>query len=80
MIELKSVSKQTANPFESRQAATVKRVTVGRAGSANPEPSRSLKHLVVKGKSGPIRPPFETVINRDERVRILDTGGSRPGG
>jgi V8-like Glu-specific endopeptidase len=29
--------------------------------------------VVVKGKGGPIRPPFETVINRDERVRILDT-------
>jgi hypothetical protein len=28
---------------------------------------------MVKGKSGPLLSPFETVIGRDERVRILDT-------
>ena len=32
-----------------------------------------MRHLVVKGKSGPLLSPFETVIGRDERVRILDT-------
>lgn len=43
------------------------------------EPSRSLRHIAVKGKSGPLprppRPPagFESVIGPDERVRILDT-------
>jgi V8-like Glu-specific endopeptidase len=29
--------------------------------------------LVVTGKGGPIRPPFESVIGVDERIRILDT-------
>ena len=72
MIELKSVSKPVS-PFERLEAAAPKRVTRGRAGSANPEASRSFKHLIVKGKGGPIRPPFESVIDRDDRVRILDT-------
>ena len=56
MIELKSVSKPVS-PYERFEAAAPKRVTCGRAGSANPEASRSFKHLVVKGKGGPIRPP-----------------------
>src|SRR5271157_3349706 len=72
MIELKSVSKPVI-PYERFEAAAPKRVTRGRVGSTNPEASRSFKHLVVKGKGGPIRPPFETVIDRDDRVRILDT-------
>ncbi len=72
MIELKSVSKPVS-PFEELEVAAPRRVTHGHPGSGNPEPSRSLKHLVVKGKGGPIRPPFETVIDHDDRVRILDT-------
>jgi glutamyl endopeptidase len=72
MIELKSVSKPVS-PFESIEAADVTSRTPGDRGPARKEPSRSLEHLVVKGKSGPVRPPFETVIDRDERVRILDT-------
>lgn len=72
MIVVKSVSKPVS-PFEGREAASPRRVTPGTSGSGNPEVSRSLKHLVVKGKSGRIRPPFETVIDRDDRVRIVDT-------
>jgi glutamyl endopeptidase len=74
MIELQSVSKPVS-PFESREVAEVtpRGTTQGAGGAATTEPSRSVQHLVAKGKSGPIRPPFETVINRDERVRILDT-------
>lgn len=74
MIELQSVSKPI-NPFESRKAAdiTPRSTTQGAGGAAPTEPSRSVLHLVAKGKSGPIRPPFETVIDRDDRVRILDT-------
>lgn len=48
-------------------------MTKGHPGTATAEVSRSLRHLTVRGKSGPILPPFETVIGRDERVRILDT-------
>jgi glutamyl endopeptidase len=74
MIEIKSVSKPVS-PFEAFEAIKVplRSTTGGAGGTATGETSRSLRHLVVKGKSGPIRPPFETVINRDERVRILDT-------
>jgi V8-like Glu-specific endopeptidase len=48
-------------------------ITKGASGTATSEPSRSVQFLVPAGKSGPIRPPFETVIGRDDRVRILDT-------
>jgi V8-like Glu-specific endopeptidase len=74
MIELNSVTKPTS-PFEALNAAEPahRNVTTGSAGSATAEASRSLQHLVAKEKSGPIRPPFETVIGIDERVRILDT-------
>lgn len=73
MIELSSVSKPVS-PFETlAEAAGPARVTAGHPGSATSEASRSLRHLAVKGKSGPIRPPFETVIGQDERVRVLDT-------
>lgn len=74
MVELKSVSKPVS-PFEAKELeAVAPRVTTeGSSGSATGETSRSVKNLVGKGKSGPIRPPFETVIDLDERVRILDT-------
>lgn len=73
MIELKSVSKPSS-PFEQLGATpTTPLMTRGHPGTASTELSRSLRHLAVKGKSGPILPPFETVIGRDERVRILDT-------
>ena len=76
MVELTSVTKPTpsTSPFESLEAApAAPPATEGSPGSATDEVSRSLRHLVVKGKSGPITLPFETVIDRDERVRILDT-------
>jgi V8-like Glu-specific endopeptidase len=76
MVELKSVSKPTPppSPLEGAEAAPPEpQPTTGNPGTATAEISRSLKHLVVKGKSGPILPPFETVIDVDERVRILDT-------
>jgi glutamyl endopeptidase len=73
MIELKSVHKP-ASAFESMEAApAAPPPTKGHAGAAAEERSRSLAHLVVTGKSGPIAPPFESVIGADERVRILDT-------
>jgi glutamyl endopeptidase len=79
MIELESVSKPVAatSPFESMEESAAPPTpppTRGHPGTASDEVSRSLRHLVVRGKSGPILPPFETVIGpRDERVRILDT-------
>lgn len=73
MIELKSVSKPRS-PFESLEAApAAPAVTRGYSGTATAEVSRSERHFAAKGKSGSILPPFETVIDRDERVRILDT-------
>jgi glutamyl endopeptidase len=74
MIELKSMSKPVS-PFESLESVevAVTSMTEGDEGSATDEESRSLQHLAATGKSGPIRPPFETVIGLDERVRILDT-------
>jgi glutamyl endopeptidase len=49
------------------------RSTTGYAGSATDEPSRTLRYLVVSGKSGPISSPLESVIGIDQRVRVLDT-------
>ena len=74
MIKVTSVSKPTS-PFESLESAQAppEPATRGHTGSATDETSRSLRHLVVKGLSGPLRPPFESVIGVDERVRILDT-------
>jgi glutamyl endopeptidase len=74
MIELKSVHKPTA-AFESMAAAPpAPPPTKGHAGTATSEESRSRRHLVVTGKSGPLVPvTFESVIDTDERVRILDT-------
>jgi len=76
MIELRSVTKPapSMSALESLDTApATARATEGSPGTATGEISRSLRHLVVRGKSGPITPPFETVIGRDERVRILDT-------
>jgi glutamyl endopeptidase len=73
MIELRSVDKPSTNLESMEVAPVAPPPTEGSAGSATDEPSRSYKHLVVKGKSGPIAPSFESVINVDERVRILDT-------
>lgn len=73
MVELKSVSKPVS-PFESLEVApAVRLTTTGSGGTATKEPSRSLHYLGASGKSGSIRPPFESVIGQDERVRILDT-------
>jgi len=76
MVKLNSVSKPVS-PFETMEVeeADLRETTPGGVGTASDEVSRSVKSLVGVGKSGPIRPPtpFETVINVDERVRILDT-------
>lgn len=73
MIELTSVTKPSS-PFESLETeSALARVTAGYPGSATTEVSRSVHHLVAKGKGGLRRSPFETVIGVDERVRILDT-------
>src|SRR5918912_3129628 len=74
MIELNSVHKPSSGleSFEVAPAAPAR--TTGHSGDATSETSRALRHLVVAGKSGPIAPPFESVIGpTDDRVRILDT-------
>ncbi len=73
MVELKSVTKETLGLESLDVGPPPPKITKGYAGSATAEVSRSVRHLVVKGKSGPISSPFETVIDADERVRILDT-------
>jgi V8-like Glu-specific endopeptidase len=73
MIELKSVHKPSSSLESTAMAPAAPPPTKGSAGAATTETSRSLKHLVVTGKSGPIAPPFESVIGVDDRVRILDT-------
>src|SRR4051794_4504894 len=76
MVELASVSKPipTRSPFETLESGPPPpQVTTGSPGSAIDEVSRSARHLLVRGKAGQIRTPFESVIDRDERVRILDT-------
>lgn len=73
-LELGTVSSPgpRGTPFESAQAPTT-RSTPGGTGADTHERSRSLAHLVVSGKSGPISPPFESILAGDDRVRILDT-------
>lgn len=81
MIEIKSVTKpQGQSPFEAMAPARSESATLqerivlpGKAGSASPELSRSQEFFVAKGHSGPIASPFETVLGRDDRMRILDT-------
>jgi glutamyl endopeptidase len=74
MIELKSVHKPSSSLESMEMAPVAPPATKGSAGAATTETSRSLRHLVVAGKSGPIAPPFESVIGPvDDRVRILDT-------
>jgi glutamyl endopeptidase len=73
MHEIKSVTKPQS-PFESLGTAPVRPAsTSGSTGTASGEISRSVRYLTVKGRSGPILPPFESIIGRDERVRIVDT-------
>ena len=72
MVDLKSVTKEVAS-LESMPVLEESRTTVGSAGSASAEESRSRRLLVASGKSGPIGSPLESVIGTDERVRILDT-------
>ncbi len=72
-MELRSVDKEVSN-FEGLEAVEIPPpVTKGHAGTATAEVSRSVRHLVAVGKSGPIASPFETVLGVDDRVRILDT-------
>jgi V8-like Glu-specific endopeptidase len=74
MIELKSVHKPSASMESMQPAPGAPPATEGSSGVATAETSRSLRHLVVAGKSGPIAPPTESVIGPvDDRVRILDT-------
>lgn len=80
MIELKSVTKPPESPFEAMEAkhsegASLKEriLLPGKAGSASAEVSRSQEFFVAKGRSGPIASPFETVLDRDDRSRILET-------
>jgi glutamyl endopeptidase len=73
MTEIKSVT-NPRSPFEGLGTTPVRPAsTPGHAGTASADRSRSVRFLAVKGRSGPILPPFESVIGRDERVRILDT-------
>jgi len=73
MVELRSVTNERP-AFESLEMEPEEpKVTPGNPGSASAEVSRSARHLVAKGRSGPISPAFESIIGIDERVRILDT-------
>jgi V8-like Glu-specific endopeptidase len=72
MIELRSVNKPES-AFEGLQAAPGVVATEGSSGSASSEYSRSLRDIAAVGKSPPIGSAFESLIGRDERVRILDT-------
>ncbi|HET8541012.1 MAG TPA: serine protease [Anaeromyxobacter sp.] len=81
MVKLESVSNpapEAPSPFESAaESAPQRAMTPGGAGAAA-APSRSAKSLLVKGRAeAPLRAgpptPFETVLGKDERVRILDT-------
>ena len=73
MIELKSVHKPTSGLESMGAGPAVPVATPGSAGAATFETSRSLRHLVVSGRSGPIALRFEGVLGADNRVRILDT-------
>jgi glutamyl endopeptidase len=73
MIELKSVHKPSSGLESADVAAAAPPATTGSSGAATTETSRSLRHLVVSGKSDPIALGLESVIGTDERVRILDT-------
>ncbi|GIE82291.1 hypothetical protein Aph02nite_82410 [Actinoplanes philippinensis] len=73
MPEINSVT-NPRSPFENLGATPVRpSATPGSAGTASGELSRSVRFLSVKGRSGPLLPPFESIIGRDERVRIVDT-------
>lgn len=72
MFDLKSVSKKVS-PFESLVPEEETRTTAGSDGSATDEESRSRRVLVATGRGPSTRPPFESVIGVDERIRILDT-------
>lgn len=74
MIKLVSMSKPVS-PFENAEEAEVqsRETTDYYSGTATDEKSRSMQYLVGTGKSGPIISPFESVIDADERVRIIDT-------
>lgn len=72
MVELKSVSKAVSS-LEEFVTLPATRSTTGHGGAATDEESRSLRHLAVSGRGGPLRSPLESVIGRDERVRIVDT-------
>ncbi|GAB2677965.1 trypsin-like serine peptidase [Thalassiella azotivora] len=73
MIRLRSVDKPLSALESAPLARTTRLVTPGFDGKGPTEPSRSLQHLVVRGRSGPISSPLESVIGRDDRVRVLDT-------
>jgi V8-like Glu-specific endopeptidase len=80
MIPLTSVTKpvKPASVFESKASETAAREdTPPPPPPPAAEPSRSLKHLAVKGKGDAVpgrqRSVFESVIGVDERSRILDT-------
>src|SRR5688572_5793714 len=73
MIALTSVHKPAPSALESAVIPpTAPPATPGSAG-APAEESRSFRHLVVRGKSEPVRSALESIIGPDERVRIMDT-------
>lgn len=73
MVALTSVHKPEPSALESAAIPpAAPPPTPGHAGAPSEE-SRSYRHLVVRGKSEPIRSALESIIGSDERVRILDT-------
>lgn len=80
MIELTSVSSPppTAAVEFGVESASVPRIETPAGPGVASEESRSRKHLIVSGKSGPLRARgdafgIESILGVDERVRILDT-------
>src|SRR4051794_24962558 len=73
--QLQSISNP---PSLGQEVAPASIRTPGSSGEWPDEPSRSTRYLVGKGRSDPLElfhtvGPYESVIGRDERQRVLDT-------
>lgn len=81
MFNLKSVGKPEATgglEHMAAEAAQPRLTNAGHKGNLPTQPSRTVKSLVVTGKGERIRPVpvpsgIESVLGRDDRVRVLDT-------
>lgn len=76
MIQLKTVHKPIAAMESAETGAIARQTTEGGYGTEGAAASRAAKHLLVRGKSGPLRPrisALESVIGLDQRQRIFET-------